>query len=162
MYRLWSSGLVSRRICGEFRGGFSVGYFFKFRGRQQARRDLDIAHDHTVAEDEVAFAVAGDVELVRDEHDRDSTFVQFLEYLHDFHTGTCIQVTRGFVGEYHDRVVDEGTRNGYSLLLTAGQRRGPSCSQPAELDQFALPVSTVAVSASSGLVCGPSTIISLE
>src|SRR4051812_2247576 len=51
-----------------------------------------VAHDHAVAEDQVAFAVMRDVELVRDHHDGDALLVELLKHAHDLDRGFAIEI----------------------------------------------------------------------
>jgi hypothetical protein len=61
---------------------------------------------------------------VRHHHHRDALPVEILEERHDFHAGVRIERAGGLVGQYQDRIVDEGARDGHPLLLTAGELRG--------------------------------------
>src|SRR5206468_801168 len=46
-----------------------------------------------------------------------------LEQLHDAAAGVAIEITRRLVGEENARCVGEGARDGYTLLLAAGELR---------------------------------------
>ena len=68
--------------------------------------------------------VAGDVGLVRDEHDRDAGAVQVLEERHDLDARPGVERAGRLVGQDHDRVVDERARDGHALLLAARELAG--------------------------------------
>src|SRR5258708_35893802 len=85
----------------------------------RAGGDLQIVDDAAVAHDEVAPAVVGDVELMRDHDDGDALVVEFLEHAHHLDGGLAVEVAGRFVGEEDLRLVDEGAGDGHALLLAA-------------------------------------------
>ena len=100
----------------------------------EAVGDGFVGEDFPVAEDDVAFGVAGDVEFVGDHEDGDAGVVEFLEDAHDFDAGLAVEVAGGFVGEEEGGVVDEGAGDGDALLLAAGELVGVVVGAGCEAD----------------------------
>lgn len=61
------------------------------------------------------------VQFMSYKNDGYSTLVEFLEYVHDFHAGSRVEVSRRLVGKNHNGIVHQ--RPGYSdsLLLSSGK-----------------------------------------
>ena len=55
-----------------------------------------------------------------DEGDGLALFVETLEQAHDLVRGAGVKVSGGFVGQYDDGVVNQGTGDGHTLLLSSG------------------------------------------
>ena len=81
---------------------------------------LLIPLDAPVPERDRAGRVLRDVGLVRDEHDREAALaVQPLEDVHHLDARARVEVARRLVGQQDRRAVDERTRDGDALLLSA-------------------------------------------
>ena len=78
-----------------------------------------IAGDDTVTKHDNATRVCGDVRFVRDHDDGLSFGREFLEHAHDFFRRLRVEVTGWFVGKQDGRTIDERTRDGDTLALTA-------------------------------------------
>ena len=85
---------------------------------------FSITFDSTVAETDGAMSVGGNVVIVSDENEGLALFVKFVEEAKDLGTGGRIEITRGFVGEDDQGIVDEGAGDGDALLLAAGKFEG--------------------------------------
>ena len=85
------------------------------------RQPVDLVpHDSAVAERDDPAAVAGDVGLVRDEHDGQAVLgVEALEDVHDLDARARVEVARRLVGEQDRGIVHERPRDGDALLLAA-------------------------------------------
>src|SRR4051794_18454633 len=59
--------------------------------------------------------------IVRDERDGSSLFAELAEQAQNCFARVRVEVARWFVRENYFRFIDEGTRDGHSLLLSAGQ-----------------------------------------
>ena len=64
---------------------------------------------------------AGDIGLVRDEHDGDALAVEGAEQPHDLIRGFSIERPRRLVCQQQPRIVDERARDRHALLLAAGE-----------------------------------------
>lgn len=84
-------------------------------------RPTDVALDATVTERNEPRSFFCYRQIMGDEDDRLSFFVQGLESLDDLATILRIQVSRWLVGEYHVGFHEQRSRNRHPLLLTAGQ-----------------------------------------
>src|SRR5256886_14052251 len=91
-------------------------------------RDEPVAHAHD------AFAVRGDVRLVRDHHDGLAQIVEALEDRKDLRARPRIEITGGLVREDHRGIVQKSARDGDALLLTAGELARPVMDPIAEAD----------------------------
>ena len=79
--------------------------------------------------------VAGEREVVRDEHDRRPRFaVERLEQLDDARAGVAVEIAGRLVGEEDARRVGERARDGDALLLAAGELRREVIEPVAEPD----------------------------
>ena len=105
-------------------------------GDAGGRVDGLVAHHAAVAHDEVALAVAGDVELVGDHDDGDALVVEFLEHAHDLDGGPAVEVAGRLVGEEDRGVVDERAGDGDALLLAAGELVGIMVGAVRQADDF--------------------------
>src|SRR5688572_14747055 len=75
--------------------------------------DLAVSHAHN------AVCSAGDVGVVRDEHDRLTASVALLQHCQHVARRLRVEVARRLVGGEQRRFVDQGTGEGDALLLTA-------------------------------------------
>ena len=88
----------------------------------------------TVGQFDAAVRLARDVRVVRDHQDGVPGFVKLAENLeHDFFVG-FVEISRGLVGKNHFWLVDQRARDGYALLLAAGELRGEMRQTIAEAD----------------------------
>ena len=83
---------------------------------------LSILDHQPVRQADHPTGASGKRQVVRHEHDAGSRFaVELLDQLDDAAARAGVQIASGFVGEQDSRVVGEGSRDRYALLLTAGQ-----------------------------------------
>ena len=69
-------------------------------------------------------SMRGNVVIVSDENEGLALLVKLVEEPKDLGTGGRIEITRRFVGEDHQGIVDEGAGDGNALLLAAGKFEG--------------------------------------
>jgi hypothetical protein len=114
----------STRHCRKLGGSLGRPEFDEFVRRDTAILHRLVAHDRTVAEDEIAPAEMGDVQFVGDHDDGDALFVELLKNAHHFDGGSGVQIARGFVRQQHLRFIYETAGDGHTLLLAAGKLVG--------------------------------------
>ena len=68
-----------------------------------------------------ALCLLGKLLIVRDQNNRCAAFMQFMEQSHDVVSGFRVEVSRRLVGKQNGRIGCEGSCNGNTLLLSAGQ-----------------------------------------
>ena len=107
-----------------------------FGGGDRAVFDGGVANNDAVAQDEVAFAVAGHVEFVGDHHDGDALIVEFLKNPHHLNGSFGIEIAGGFVGKEDLRLIDEAAGDGDALLLAAGELVGHVVGAIGEADNL--------------------------
>ena len=83
-----------------------------------------VAFDSTVTETDGAMSVGGNIVIMGDEDEGFALLVELIEEAQDLGTRGRIEIARGFVGQDHQRVVDEGAGDGDALLLTTGKLEG--------------------------------------
>ena len=88
----------------------------------------------SVAEEDVARGVLGNLGVVGHEDDGVTLVVEFLKQDKHLERRAGVEVTGGFVGEDDGWVVDERTGDGYTLHLTAGHLVGLVLEAVAEAD----------------------------
>ncbi len=92
-----------------------------------------------VSQLDAAVRLARDVRVVRNHKNGVAGVVQFAENLdHDGFVG-LIEISRGLVGENQLRLIDQRTRNSYSLLFAAGELRREmrqAVAEPHTLQRF--------------------------
>src|SRR5215216_1331216 len=76
-----------------------------------------IIEDQSVAHDDVALCVGGDIRFVRHHDDCDAALVQLLKNGHDVDTGAAVEITGRFICEQYFWIVDQCPGNGDALLL---------------------------------------------
>src|SRR5690348_8177723 len=84
-------------------------------------RDAVVVGDDAVAHADDALGVRGHVRLVRDHDHGLALFVEALEDREDLRARPGVEIPGGLVGQDHRRVVEEGARDGDTLLLTTRQ-----------------------------------------
>src|SRR5262249_1353385 len=96
----------------------------------------DALIDSEVAMDELDAAVGllGDIGVVRDHEDGVASAVKFAEQADDEFFVGFVEVAGGFVGENQLGLIDEGTGDGYTLLLATGKLRREMREAVAEAD----------------------------
>ena len=79
-----------------------------------------IEHDFALAE------FLDQMRVVRGDHHGHADFLETLEYAHDFHAQTRIEIARGLIGDQQLRLADDGARDADALLLAHRklERRG--------------------------------------
>ena len=82
-----------------------------------------VAANFAVAEYDGAFGEAGNVGLVRHQHNGQPALIQGLKNLHDLHRGAAIEVARGLVRQQDGGPVNQGASDSHPLLLAAGKLR---------------------------------------
>lgn len=103
-------------------GGAAIGGVGQRAGERMAGTVLrGVEMEMAVGEFDAAVGLAGDVGVVRDHEDGVAGIVEFAEKLEDDFLVGFVEVTGGLVGEDDSRLIDEGTGDGYALLLTAGK-----------------------------------------
>ena len=93
-------------------------------------------HETAVAQDQVALAVACDVELVRHHDDGDALFVELLEHAHHLNGGLAVEIAGRFIREEDLGVVGECARDCDALLLAAGKLVGKMIGPVREADDL--------------------------
>jgi hypothetical protein len=92
------------------------------RSRARYRRVGDypaIPHDYH------AGCISGDLRVMCYHHNRPPGSVEITKAFHDAFAGATVEGTGRFIGEYQDRVIDESSSNGDTLLLTARELMRP-------------------------------------
>src|SRR5262245_59906593 len=95
-----------------------------------------IAGDLAIPQGHDAPGMPGDIYFVGDQDDGNALSIQRLKQLHEFLTGAAVEVARRFVGQDELRFVDQGTRDGDTLLLAAGELIGMVMRPVGEADHF--------------------------
>ncbi len=104
----------------------SPHFLFERGGRRFRRRNVaplidDNAIDHAVLHVDDAAGARGGVRIVRDEDDGFAALVQAIHQVENFLARFGIEIAGGFVRQNHERIVDERSRHGHALLLSAGE-----------------------------------------
>src|SRR6185312_11174588 len=79
-------------LVDELGGGLGLGQALQLDFREGAVLDGDVVDQLAVAQDEVALAEAGHVELVRDHQDGDALLVEPLEDAHDLDGSLAVEI----------------------------------------------------------------------
>src|SRR5439155_20177517 len=90
----------------------------------EALRDQMIIEDNSVAHDDVALRVGGDVLLVSHHDNRDSALVELLKNRHDLDTGPAVDITTPLIREQHLGIIDQLARDRHPSLLGARELPG--------------------------------------
>ena len=77
--------------------------------------------NYSIAHNDVASRAGGDVLLVCDHHNRDSTLVELLKNSHDLDAGPAVEIAGRLICKQHLGFIDQRARNRYALLLAAGE-----------------------------------------
>jgi hypothetical protein len=85
---------------------------------------LNIPVNETVLHMNDPVGAFGDIVIVSDEDDRFSRGIETVDEVEDLETSLGIKIAGWFIGENHEGVVDEGTGDGDTLLLTTGELGG--------------------------------------
>ncbi len=121
----------SRRFHRLHRPGRSGG------NRDRAARTTPfVGHDPAIPHRDQAMGPRRDLLLVRDHHQGQSRGMQAFQHADNLHLSPRIQVAGGLIGHQHNRIVDQGTRNGHPLLFTAGQLVGTVPDPVGQSDRF--------------------------
>ena len=83
-----------------------------------------VEREMAVRELDATAGVARDVHVVRDHQDRVSGLMQFAENVDDDIFVRLIEIARRFVGKDQLRLIDERSRDGHTLLFSAGEFAG--------------------------------------
>jgi hypothetical protein len=78
-------------------------------------------NDLSISEVENSFRVSGDLVLVSHKNDGDPLVVEILEKPQDLSAGLSVESTGRFIRQDKNRIIDQGSRDSYPLLLPAGQ-----------------------------------------
>src|SRR6266542_4313545 len=101
----------------------------------ELRNKSGVIHlNESIAQMHSAPRVRRDIPFVRYEDDRVTALIQTLEQIHDLFAGFRIEITGRLVGQNNRRPVDERTRDGDALTLTAGKLIGFVMHAIAEAD----------------------------
>ena len=87
----------------------------------QALPDGAVGLHQTIAHDDVAARIGGDIRFMRHHDDGDAMIVQLLKNSHDFDAGAAIEISGRLISKQYFRFVDQGPRNRDTLLLPAGK-----------------------------------------
>jgi hypothetical protein len=104
------------------RGG-KAWRWVRSRGRPDGRaRTWAVFHHDAVAQTNDALRMFGEREIMRhDDHRRTGLAVELIEQRDNLCACGAVEIARGFIGKENARLIGEGARNGYTLLLAAGQ-----------------------------------------
>src|SRR5690606_15815263 len=83
-----------------------------------------VRNDFSVANFYDALRSCGHLPVMRDDNDRASFAVQFLQDAENFLATMAIKRAGRLVCQNHIRIIDKGARDGNALLLTAGKLAG--------------------------------------
>ena len=64
-----------------------------------------------------AMGPLGDAVVVSDQDNRFALGIEAIDQIENLKASLGIQISSGFIGEDHDRIVDQAPRDGHSLLL---------------------------------------------
>ena len=106
-------------------GGAAVGGIGEGTRKRMAGSVLDgVEMDMAMGELDAAVGLAGDVGIVSNHEDGVAGTVELAKELEDDGFVGFVEIAGGLVGEDELRLIDEGTGNGHTLLLAAGELGG--------------------------------------